>query len=260
MRGSITFIQDSGSFLLKVTSLRCQRLNKDCQRPAAVPRMRKAIKKSTKVDRLEEKLDGLVSLLKSNNQSNDKSLPMAAVDNGSFVNAIQNQAQPTPDSLPTPAPALQNDDSDQPQYALTTGLGTDRVVRYDGGLSLHAPILSPDISYTASGTRSTTSHSNTAPDVRLEPNLQEAEEYLVMFREQMMHYSPFMPVTAVTTAQALRRERPFLWLCIMAILSKSTEQQKALGREIRITIGREMFLEGKNNLDLLIGLLTYNAW
>ncbi len=228
-----------------VTNFRCHRLTKDCQRPTTIRVRKPASKKPTKVDRLEEKLDGLATLLRSNTQ---QSTP---VDN-----------QLTPDSLQSAGsdPKLIGDD--QPTYAFTTGLDRERAARVCSGsaLNLHTPVLNPDTSYTVSGTRSSTSHSNSALSVRLEPSLDEAEEYLDIFRGQIMQYSPFITITAATTSQELRRERPFLWLCIMAISSKSTEQQKALGREIRLTIGREIILEGKNNLNLLTGILTYTAW
>ena len=67
-------------------------------------------------------------------------------------------------------------------------------------------------------------------------------------------------VPDATTAHELRRDRPFFWLCIMSVTSKSSVQQKALGREIRITMGREILVEGKNNLDLLLGIIVFVAW
>lgn len=46
----------------------------------------------------------------------------------------------------------------------------------------------------------------------------------------------------------------------MSITSKSSVKQVALGREIRIMMGREILVEGKNNLDLLLGALNFVAW
>ena len=67
-------------------------------------------------------------------------------------------------------------------------------------------------------------------------------------------------VPEATTANELRRDRPFLWHCIMSVTSKSSVQQKALGREVRITMGREILIEGKTNIDLLLGILVFVAW
>lgn len=123
-----------------------------------------------------------------------------------------------------------------------------------------ARVIDPDTSYTASGTRSATHHSPSLPSRGLEPSPEEAEDNLNLYKTQMMPSLPITIVSASISARRLHQDRPFLWLCIMAISTKSTEQQKALGREIRLSIGREMILEGKNNLDLLSGLITYTAW
>ena len=93
-----------------------------------------------------------------------------------------------------------------------------------------------------------------------EPSINQAEAYLRNYQEVKHPYLPLIILPACVDAQQLRQERPFLWLCIMAISSKSSDQQKALGREIRLTVGREILLEGKNNLDLLLGLIVYTAW
>lgn len=76
----------------------------------------------------------------------------------------------------------------------------------------------------------------------------------------MATYFPFIIVPESTTARELRRDRPFLWLCIMSIASRSTVQQKALATEIKITMGREILVEGRNNIDLLLGILVFVAW
>lgn len=254
---------------------RCHRLNKDCQLSAAT-RIRKTIRKPpTKVDRLEEKLDGLVTLLKSSTGTASGPAPTIEEDGtismestsgagATPTNPVQYQLTP-PDSLMYSLETSPKDSEvGRPSYALTT---SSRIVKMCplsgpqiGNMSLNTPLTDLKTSYTASGTRSSASHSNTALSVRLEPSIEEAEEYLTIFKMHMMHYSPFMSIDAKTTARELRQERPFLWLCIMAISSKSTEQQKALGREFRLTVGREMLLEGKNNLDLLVGILTHVAW
>jgi hypothetical protein len=76
----------------------------------------------------------------------------------------------------------------------------------------------------------------------------------------MLPYLPFIVLPASTTAQDLRQERPFLWLCIMAVSSKSSLQQMALGKEIRLTLGREVVLDGNRSLDLLLGVIVYVTW
>ena len=129
------------------------------------------------------------------------------------------------------------------------------------GLSINVPVTNPTTPYAVSGTRSTAFHSpNPSDALSFEPSTVEAESYLREFKELKSPYFPIIVLSPGTDAQQLRDEKPFVWLCIMAITSKSTEQQKALGREIRLTLGREVLSEGKNNLDLLQGILLYVSW
>ena len=205
------------------------------------------------MDRLEEKLDGLVTLLKSATQPG----PSSKGSGPQLASGVQDQL--TPESLqslaPTPANVAPNDSEDfcvdkEPDLRYCPG----------GGLSLHVPVINPDTPYAASGTRSSTYHSSDASvALKFEPSVEEAEAYLQAYRETKSPYFPLVLLPALN-AQQFRQERPFLWLCIMAVSSNNSEQQQALGKEIRLTIGREMLLEGKNNVDLLLGLLIYTAW
>ncbi len=236
------------------TIIRCQRLNKDCQ-PSEASRKRKVInrKPATKVERLEEKLDGLVTLLKSTTQP-----PPFVNENAPSTQPVLDQL--TPDSLQSLAPSPSEDIT---QGGPTTNFAKDKDLRccVGSGLSLNVPVISPVTAYKASGTRSTTYHScDTSLSPGLEPSIEEAEGYLKSYKDDKNGYFPILILPASTTARQLRQDRPFLWLCIMAISTKSSEQSKTLGREIRLTIGREILMEGKNNLDLLLGLLVYIAW
>ena len=129
------------------------------------------------------------------------------------------------------------------------------------GVRLNSPTIAPDSAYVTSGTRSTIYQCpEFSPASGLEPSPDEAEEFLRGFRPHMAMTFPFIIIPESTSAQELRRHRPFLWLCVMSVASKSTVQQKALAKEIKITMGREVFVEGKNNIDLLLGMMVYVAW
>ncbi|MCJ1399412.1 hypothetical protein MMC11_002614 [Xylographa trunciseda] len=93
-----------------------------------------------------------------------------------------------------------------------------------------------------------------------EPSLVEAEEYLLNFQTYKSKYFPFIYIPASTSAQQLRQERPFLWLGIMTVGSKSTSQQQRLGSRIRQTIAQEMVVQSAKNVDLLLGLLAFIGW
>ena len=62
------------------------------------------------------------------------------------------------------------------------------------------------------------------------------------------------------TSLERRRARPLLLVCIMAVASSKSTQQIALSKEARAIFGREAFVEGIKNMDLLLGILVYATW
>lgn len=236
-----------------LTRFRCLRLNKDCQ-PIQTVRKRRTVNRppATKVARLEERLDGLFKLLQSSNSTISIADGNASESNASST--IQPSLRSPPESHVVSPENRQDFESHEIQRP-----NSDRPIV--DGLRLDSPTTAPDAAYLSSGTRSTIYH---CPESTLisgsEPSSEEAEERLKTFRPHMATYFPFIIVPESTTAQDLRLDRPFLWLCIMSVTSKSTVQLKALGREIKITMGREILVEGKNNIDLLLGMLVFVAW
>ena len=93
-----------------------------------------------------------------------------------------------------------------------------------------------------------------------EPSPVVAEECFATFHAYKSKYFPFVYIPPATTAPQLRQERPFLWLCIMTIASRSTSQQQVLGNKIRDTLAQEMLLKSEQSIDLLLGLLAYIGW
>jgi len=176
-------------------------LGKEC-RPAETIRKRNVRTAASKTAQLEEKLDGLVSLLKA-----------------------ANQAAPN-------ANGFSSDDVQIPE--------------------LLTPIT------TASESKIWQSVPPTVPSIF--PTTDQAEECFKTFRDQKAHYFPFIHIPPTSNAQQLLRERPFLWLCIMAVSSKSATQQLALGGKVRQILGRRMLIELEKDHDLLLGLLAYIGW
>ncbi|KAL4780056.1 hypothetical protein BJX76DRAFT_361179 [Aspergillus varians] len=87
------------------------------------------------------------------------------------------------------------------------------------------------------------------------------EQCLVQFRAHMLKYFAFLHIPG--DAQGLRRERPFLFLCIMAASAQSTQAKIELGEQIKETLTERIFLDNDPaavNIDLLLGLLTFLAW
>jgi len=93
-----------------------------------------------------------------------------------------------------------------------------------------------------------------------EPRPVEAAEYLINFQTYKSKQLPFLYIPSTIRAQQLRHERPFLYMCIMAVSSKSTSQQQALVRKIRQTVAQEIVVQCESNIDLLLGLLIFIGW
>ena len=240
--------------IVELTDCRCLRLNKDCQ-PLQTVRKRKTVSRlsTAKTERLEEKLDGLYRLL----QFSTNSTSTSTIGQTAPISTAPTSNQPSPESLHSGVTSPENVEDFGPCSIQRLNWSCPSI----DGLRLHSPTIAPDAVYVATGTRSTVHH---YPDSSLvsgfEPSSDEAEECLKNFRPHMALYFPFIMVPEGTAAHELRRNRPFLWLCMMSVASKSSEQQKALGREVRITMGREILVEGKNNIDLLLGILVFVAW
>jgi hypothetical protein len=218
--------------------VRCHRLNKEC-RPAQTVRRRNPRKPIvSKTARLEEKLDGLVSLIKAGVQSSaviTSPQATAAKDDSTPYGSVRINA-----NTPT---------HNQSKRGSVSSSSNDYIH--------NVPVLIP------ATTDSTGSSYHLPPSGLLdtgEPSPVEAEEYLIDFQVYKSKYFPFIYIPSTASAQQLRRERPFLWLCIMTVGSKSTSQQQVLGRKIRQMIAQEMVVRSAKDIDLLLGLLAFIGW
>ena len=196
-----------------------------------------------KLDRtakLEEKLDGLMSMLKTGAQSG------AIAADSETTAAMYDFAQETEaglgdgnvslvGTLPTrPGSASMISDSSVTSPSLASG-----------------PSLS-DVSSVNSPASVTQEYLGLSPAV--------ADECLNTFTTYMSKCFPFIYLSPGVTAQQLRQERPFLWLCIMAVSSKSASQQQMLGDQIRHRLAQELLLKSTKSVDILQGLLTFVGW
>ncbi|KAI0104437.1 hypothetical protein F4814DRAFT_452551 [Daldinia grandis] len=207
---------------------RCYRLNRECRPGESVRRRnhkRPAVAKTKKTARLEEKLDGLISLIKTGASGT------SAVASPQLSASID--ASPPNNSIQAELNAHSHHQSSENSPST------------DPNSHIHS-IMSQatDSDYTAS----------------YEPSLAEAEEYLSNFKTYKLKYLPFVYIPSTTTAHQLQQDKPFLWLCVMATGSKSTLQQQILGKKIRQTVAEEMIIRSAKSLDLLLGLLAFIGW
>lgn len=87
-----------------------------------------------------------------------------------------------------------------------------------------------------------------------------ADEALHIFRTTYLKFHPYIHIPEETSAQQLQDQRPFLWLVISAICSRSAETTNMLSLQIRETLAREVIVNCERSIDLLLGLLTYLGW
>ncbi|MCJ1315563.1 hypothetical protein MMC15_000883, partial [Xylographa vitiligo] len=188
---------------------------------------------ASKVEKLEEKLDGLVTLLRSSNPGTPGVFNV--VTGNSVVEEVVS-----------------------PNLGKSSGL---TVGSYAYDRPQHIATVLPDSAFiplacsSSSGSASTNLPPLLHPD--LEPSLEDAESYLIRFRTDFVKRLPFIIIPPSTTAHQLRQERPFLWLSVMAVASTQSTQQIALSKKVREIFGREAYLEGTRNMDLLLAVLTY---
>ncbi|KAK3367531.1 hypothetical protein B0H63DRAFT_489362 [Podospora didyma] len=209
---------------------RCHRLKKECV-PSTLIRRHKVSKgqqgASSRVLRLEEKLDDLVSFLRA-----EKGRAAGGVADQDDVddegdeesdNGDDEDSSP-PVALPTPAPTL---DTARSAATYSTAASTP-----------------PDWNFPAAE----------------EPSQSEAEESMKKFREETVLFFPFHYIPPYISSRQLLETFPFLWLNIMSTTSRSNKRRLALGDQVRNIIFRKIVVEREKNLDLLLGLLASLGW
>ena len=221
-----------------VDVVRCHRLNKECRPSVTVRRRNPKRPIASKSARLEEKLDGLVSLLKAGAQSDAipaNTQAIATAYDSEHPGSVRTSDKTSP--------------SNQIEIEPTNSVLDEQLP--------NLPVLTPS-SIDSQGTLSDSPASNLRDTV--EPSPFEAEKCLTTFRTHKSRYFPVVYIPPTTTANQLRQERPFLWLCIMTVATGSTSQHQILGSKVRATLAQEMVLKSEQNIDLLLGLLVYIGW
>ncbi len=104
---------------------------------------------------------------------------------------------------------------------------------------------------------------STPPTFRLgDINLgnEDPDILLNIFRQEMNPNFPFISVPDTSTAAQLREDSPTLFTAIMAVTSRVTHQQKALGKMVMKQLAERIFVNEERNMDILLGGLTYAGW
>jgi hypothetical protein len=87
-----------------------------------------------------------------------------------------------------------------------------------------------------------------------------AEAQLNAFIHTFLPFCPFVYIPILTTAADLLVEKPFLWLVIMSMTTRSMAEQRAMGDTICQIVAQNVVAKHEKSLDLLLGLICYLNW
>ena len=195
---------------------------------------------ATAPSRLEEKLDDLVSLLRS--QAAEKQ-----------SQASEATAHSTPNGQGTPS-------------TTSTFVGSTNSIT-------STPARDPDVVIdTATGVVHLlpSKESNQNPDTSPSPLLEDvavhriqdriADDQLSTFRRAFLSVFPLAHIPATMSASDLYRQRPFLWLVVMCLTTKQVSQQFAMEETFWLIVSRKVVSQHYANLDLLLGIVCFGSW
>ncbi|KAK9367092.1 hypothetical protein V1509DRAFT_194602 [Lipomyces kononenkoae] len=214
------------------TCERCYRLHKECIRSDTV-RKRPKGRVTSRSSQLEQKLDDLMVLLKSSPHT--QTTETSASKSGSKLGDV---------GIETVSNSLCSTDSES-----ISDSREDRTMCISSHVEPFMHLCST----------SALSQNYTIPII-FEPTQEDANQYLKDFRTQKLEHFAFLSIDPATSSDELRQERPFLWLCIMAISCPSTSDQIRLGNGIRQIVSQKVVINGERNLDLLLGIMIFVGW
>lgn len=107
---------------------------------------------------------------------------------------------------------------------------------------------------------STSAHAKDVIDQGL-LTIDAANMLLDKFRTALMPHCPFVIISPQTTAETMRRDKPFLLLTILtAALHDNMPLQRTLEKQIKKVISDCMIFDGSVSFEIFRGLLVHLAW
>ncbi|EKJ73591.1 hypothetical protein FPSE_06209 [Fusarium pseudograminearum CS3096] len=203
---------------------------------------KRVAKKSTssRTAQLEEKLEDLVTILRAAQPSNGNLQPSNSGESSPLMNS-SNMCHLTSrlESLATAAASSSSSETQPRSHPAPHSYGS----KSTGDSHMH------------------TSPSSIGEDTSSlpEPTPEEAEVYLRKFKTWLEKF-PCIVLPHDMTAAALRKEKPFLWLCIMNITSMSVEQQIKMKDQVRQEIATRIIINHERSMDCLQGIICYVTW
>ena len=203
------------------------------------------------VEKLEEKLDGLVTLMKSTHENGAPSgLPLVSSSAITTKRISSSSSTEAPVQLVSDFPLL------------------DQNLRWNDNFPndkrVQPPVPSSTSPYTIqagdNGSVAKSSPENQFEVDELDLGSEDPDELLAIFRNEMSPNFPFITMAELTRAEDLRRDRPSLFTAILAVTTRNTSGGKALGKAFSKQLAERMVVDGERNMDLLLACLTYAAW
>lgn len=88
----------------------------------------------------------------------------------------------------------------------------------------------------------------------------QAEDSLRIFRSKASTF-PFVVIPPKVSLDSLRRQRPFVFLAILCCATEyNSKLQLQLELELRENLSRRVLVSGEKSLDILQGVLVYITW
>ncbi|EHA46647.1 hypothetical protein MGG_10562 [Pyricularia oryzae 70-15] len=224
---------------------RCHRLGKDCVPSETVRRRTSRRQGTSRTAQLEEKLDDLVSLLKTHQQKPGVGPAATSITTSRgplSANKEFSLAGPALlDSTPIiTMPNNQQSSTMSPLYPKGRKHSID---------APHERLRAP----------STSASSTSAPSFSMQPD-QEAEESLQVFSKQFLFSFPYFRVTEDMTASKLQAQYPLFMLAIKSISCKVFSRQMKYSEELQHMLAQKLLMDYDNSMDLLLALITCIAW
>ncbi|KAF3760415.1 hypothetical protein M406DRAFT_237312, partial [Cryphonectria parasitica EP155] len=238
---------------------RCYRLGKQCTLQVSARRWNDRQTNSSRIAHLEQKVEDLLGLLKSQTAAGlarPSAEPGYSPGPGRDVITTFSSASSTAHSLGSLGEAPSEEGGVQDQDDLAQSLPPNGYLNRPPFLSEKVPA---SLRFGAVPAKASQGQSRAAIlTERLTPD--EAEQNLVEFRAHYGSACPFVYLPPEVTSQQLLEEKPFTWLNIMAVTTKSLRQQQLMHGAVRQQLADEMVLANEKSIDLLYGLLIYISW
>jgi hypothetical protein len=88
----------------------------------------------------------------------------------------------------------------------------------------------------------------------------DANALLEFFRTQISPRFPFVVIPPSMSVENLYRNRPFLYISIIAVTSRSSTEQQELSKLVMKHLAERLIINCERSLDLLLGVLVFAGW